>query len=284
MANKILAVVVTYNRLELLKRCIISLTNQTYTNFDILIVNNGSTDGTKEWIDTLSDNIIKIHQENRGGAGGFHMGQKFGYDNGYDWIWMMNDDGVPTNNQLEVLKKVCDLYNLKFANPLVANIDNPNIFSLTGTPISDFNEGEFTEKMTCPFNGTFIHRSVIDKIGLIKPEMFIWGDEVEYRARARANGIPLYTIRDAIHLHPAMKITLKKVFPGLKWQVKVKPKHFSHYFYRNLGYFAHNYASKKVILADIISYSIYLLRTFQPKELMKFWKYYIKGINNDFSC
>lgn len=111
--NKILAVVVTYNRLELLKRCIKGLQSQTLKDFDILIVNNGSTDGTKEWIDSLSKEILRIHQGNLGGAGGFYAGQKYGYDNGYEWIWMMDDDGVPDSNQLSELLKVAERYDKK---------------------------------------------------------------------------------------------------------------------------------------------------------------------------
>ena len=68
--ENILAVVVTYNRINDLKLCINSLRNQTYRDFDILIVDNGSTDGTKEFVDSLED-IIVIHQDNLGGAGGF---------------------------------------------------------------------------------------------------------------------------------------------------------------------------------------------------------------------
>lgn len=122
MSKKILSVVVTYNRLELLKRCYKALQSQTHKDFDILIVNNGSTDGSKEWIDSLPESVLKIHQENLGGAGGFYAGEKYGYDNGYDWLWLMDDDGVPAADQLEKLLTICTAHNLKFANPLVCNI------------------------------------------------------------------------------------------------------------------------------------------------------------------
>ena len=69
--KKILAVIVTYNRVNDLKNCVNSLRRQTYKYFDILVVNNGSTDGTKEFVDSLED-IIVIHQDNLGGAGGFY--------------------------------------------------------------------------------------------------------------------------------------------------------------------------------------------------------------------
>ena len=53
--KKILAVIVTYNRVNDLKNCVNSLRRQTYKYFDILVVNNGSIDGTKEYLDCQND-------------------------------------------------------------------------------------------------------------------------------------------------------------------------------------------------------------------------------------
>ena len=61
---KIIAVVVTYNRLELLKRSMDSC-GRTNRLSDIIVVNNGSTDGTKEWLDK-QDDLTVIHQSNVG--------------------------------------------------------------------------------------------------------------------------------------------------------------------------------------------------------------------------
>ena len=77
MENTFVAcVVVTYNRLGCLKQCLNALRNQSCQQFDIIVVNNGSTDGTKEFLDSQKD-IIVIHQQNLGGAGGFYAGMKY---------------------------------------------------------------------------------------------------------------------------------------------------------------------------------------------------------------
>ena len=62
--EKIYAVVVTFNRLELLKRNIDSL-RQNHPIERIIVVNNGSTDGTREWLSEQSD-LLVITQENVG--------------------------------------------------------------------------------------------------------------------------------------------------------------------------------------------------------------------------
>ena len=81
--NNIACIVVTYNRLELLKQCINALLHQSFNNFDIIVVNNGSTDGTEKWLKE-NPQIKFFTQENLGGAGGFHNGIKYAYQSGYD--------------------------------------------------------------------------------------------------------------------------------------------------------------------------------------------------------
>lgn len=89
--SKITAVVVTFNRLKLLQRVIASLQKQSVHIHDIIIVNNGSTDGTKEWLDKQNKLHI-IHQENVGGSGGFYRGIQEASKTECDWIWCMDDD------------------------------------------------------------------------------------------------------------------------------------------------------------------------------------------------
>src|SRR3990170_1109632 len=101
---KIAAVIVTYNRIQLLKECINALHIQTRKLEEIIVVNNSSTDGTLEWLNSQKD-LTTITQENSGSAGGFHTGIKAAYEKGYDWIWCMDDDAEPELNALEELTK-----------------------------------------------------------------------------------------------------------------------------------------------------------------------------------
>ena len=97
----IIAVVVTYNRKELLKRNITCLRANTPVS-SIVVVNNGSTDGTGEWLDDQKD-LTVIHQENVGGSGGFYRGIQYAYQAGADWIWCMDDDVFPRADCMEHL-------------------------------------------------------------------------------------------------------------------------------------------------------------------------------------
>ena len=100
--EKVIAVVVTYNHYSDLITCIKAIRNQTHQPDAILVVNNGSTDFTSVWLDQQTD-IIHLYQDNLGSAGGFSNGISWAYQEGYDWIWCMDDKGFPKNDALENL-------------------------------------------------------------------------------------------------------------------------------------------------------------------------------------
>lgn len=289
MFDKVLNVVVTYNRLNDLKVCLENVKAQTYKDLDILVVNNGSTDGTTEYLAQQTD-IKVINQDNLGGAGGFYAGMKYMMDNGYDWLWMMDDDGVPDSKQLEKLLAFNKKTGYVFLNALVIDKNDHKKFAfgpLNGNRyvyVEEVTGNEDFDVMIHPFNGTFIKRDVIEKIGLIKKECFIWGDEQEYTARARRAGYTAHTVTTAIHYHPTEKGYKGRVCPGFsRKNVLVKPRQLSHYFYRNQGYIDHTYKNyHNIFTRFIIRYSLYLIRKGSFKELCKLFKYYIRGWNNNY--
>jgi GT2 family glycosyltransferase len=94
MSGRVCAVVVTYNRRDLLRECLVSLQAQTHVPDTILVVNNASTDGTAQMLSAEFAQLeVLTLAENVGGAGGFHAGMKWAYEQGYDWLWLMDDDG-----------------------------------------------------------------------------------------------------------------------------------------------------------------------------------------------
>ena len=106
--NSIIAVIVTYNRKELLKENMEALINQSYKEFDILVVDNASTDGTFEYIKRLvNDNDFISYfntGKNLGGAGGFSLGIKEACLKGYEKIWIMDDDTSNTTLALIIIE------------------------------------------------------------------------------------------------------------------------------------------------------------------------------------
>ena len=101
----ICCVVVTYNRKKLLLECINALQNQTYKLSKIIIIDNNSNDGTEKYLyenGVFESDIIdyQYQSKNLGGAGGFYQGIRKSLQEHYDWVWIMDDDTIPTENAL----------------------------------------------------------------------------------------------------------------------------------------------------------------------------------------
>lgn len=313
--NSVAAIIVTFNRKDLLLDCIQSVIKQSRNADLVFIIDNFSTDGTPNMLHeagiipflpekTLTENRIITNEisskeqqkaieiiyvrkyKNDGSAGGFNEGMKLAYEKGFDWVWLMDDDGIPANDQLEKLLKYSIRYDLVFSNALVINkeIRTNLAFGLGNyTLVNETKDSEVIFNQINPFNGTFIHRDVISKIGLVKKEMFIWGDESEYLNRAKKNGFRIATIVKAEHYHPAIRGKTVKIIPFInKGKIMIKPQNLAHIFYRNLGYIHYNYFGRKLRIRTYISYSAFYIFRFKFKSFLKFIHSYTSGINNDF--
>ncbi len=209
--EKVIAVVVTYNRLQLLKECIQALKAQTRPPDSILIVNNGSTDETSQWLLEQPD-LLVITQRNLGSGGGFEAGIQWGFKNGYSWIWCMDDDGYPKSDALEKILEP-ELDRLCLRNCAVINKDDRKSFVWKTRHYATLDEVDCSliEGIGHPFNGTLIHRNIVERVGVPRQNLFLWGDETEYYYRiTRRNRIPVCTVAASVHYHPAAAFSYKK--------------------------------------------------------------------------
>ncbi len=98
------AVVVTFNRPDVLRTCLAALRSQTRPLNRIIVVDNGSEDETAEMIATEFPSVRLVAMgHNSGAAGGFAAGLSEGVALGHDWIWMFNDDDVPHRGALATM-------------------------------------------------------------------------------------------------------------------------------------------------------------------------------------
>jgi len=238
LMDKVIALVVTYNRQALLAQCISALRKQTRKVDNILVINNGSTDHTETWLSNQPD-IDLITQENLGGAGGFYTGIKTAFERSYTWLWLMDDDGLPKEDALEKLLENTG-ETLCLRNCAVINKEDKKSFVWkTGNyaTIDEVNE-PVIKNFAHPFNGTLLHKDIIKKVGLPKKELFIWGDETEYLHRIISkNKIPFYTQTNSIHYHPAGNYSYKndwdyssnwKIYFYIRNRLPILKTRFSH--------------------------------------------------------
>ena len=198
-SQKIIALVVTYNRLELFKKTIEGLRNQTRKPNQILVVNNSSTDGTDLWLSEQTD-LKVITQPNIGSSGGQYTGSKEAMKENPDWIWLMDDDVIPTEYCLENLIKFAGENKIiaplrqtpngdVFLNDtIIFNLNNP--FKSIWTRILSKNdlENDLIAADGITFEGPMIHKDVFLKIGYPEKNFFIYGDDSEFFIRAKKSG------------------------------------------------------------------------------------------------
>ena len=192
MSKSIIAVVVTYNRKELLKEAIEALLNQHYTNCKILVIDNASTDGTREFIDTFVDNQKVIYRNtgaNLGGAGGFNFGMKVAAQMEPDFIWLMDDDCIVHKHTLSNLviadEKLKGDYGFLSSKVLWkdGNICKMNIQRKTLTKKNFNYKSNIVPIVVSSFVSCFIPFDNIKIIGLPISDFFIWADDWEYTRR-----------------------------------------------------------------------------------------------------
>ncbi|GAA5150921.1 glycosyltransferase family 2 protein [Nocardioides marinquilinus] len=208
-------VVVTFNRADLLARVLDGLAAQTHAPDAVVVVDNASTDHTRDVLDAATvPGLQRLHlTENTGGAGGFHTGVAAAHEQGFDRVWVIDDDVVPAPDCLAVLmaqdeacvtavredrsgalvEKAATRFDL--ANPLHARPKRSMVETDFGTRAA-MPERVAVENVA--FEGFLVRREVIDRIGLPDPAFFIFYDDCDYAIRAREAGYTIWAVRDAV--------------------------------------------------------------------------------------
>ena len=296
--KRITAVVVTYNRKELLIRCIEYLRRQTVKLDGIIVINNGSTDGTDAWLDQQKD-LDVIHQENVGGAGGFYRGIQHAYINGFDWIWCLEDDVFPEPDCLEQLLEqddektgiLCPLHRQGGKTHLSEirkfNLTNPfkSLHADIITP-NDVRKKESISIEGMTFEGPLIKREVVKQIGFPNKELFLLYDDSDYGYRAVLAGWHLKLVTKALINKELLFVNDDRVTQVQKGKWKL------YYHIRNTVYFNRKYGknySVRVLrsLGVLLQYQGYVLKNilfnkkYELTDLKVFNKAYRDGIKGN---
>lgn len=193
--KKVAAVVVTYNRKELLVECIDALLNQSFSDCDVIIVDNASTDGTNELVNERFDkSVIYVNTgSNLGGAGGFNYGIKTAYKLGYEYFWLMDDDCIVDPDSLSVLMRTADELNGKFgflSSRVLwkdGNLCRMNIQKISYKKKVDNSITGLNTIIMATFVSFLVKRDIVEKVGLPITDFFIWADDLEYSRRISKN-------------------------------------------------------------------------------------------------
>lgn len=215
---KVAAVIVTYNRLELLKESLAALKSQTRLPDRVYVVNNCSTDGTTEYLAAVSSDGGLVRtvdlERNIGGAGGFSTGIKGAVEDGYDYVWVMDDDTVPTPAALErLLAAFSAVDNVGFAVSKAVWTDGmPHKMNCPGLEAASRDRSWMFNDLSRPdlpvfrvrsatFVSMLISSEAVRAVGLPIADFFIWADDIEFSGRIVSAGFTGLYVDNSVVVH-----------------------------------------------------------------------------------
>jgi GT2 family glycosyltransferase len=220
-------VLVTFNRLEKLKIALGSYDKQTVKPKYILVVDNKSTDGTREFLEEWKndkkeyDKHVVFMDKNTGGSGGFYEGLKNSLNLDAKWVWVADDDAYPKENAFEVAQNYLKEKDENEISALCGTVLKSNAktidvshrrriytsaFNRIKQPyskVSDYKKDEF-EINGLSYVGSLINKEKLQQTELTKKEYFIYFDDTEHGYRLSKLGkiicIPkMQVVHDAPH-------------------------------------------------------------------------------------
>jgi GT2 family glycosyltransferase len=215
--NRVEIVILNWNGVEDTIKCLNSLQQQTYNNFKIIVIDNGSTDNSCE----ILDNYKKDHKntetiykkDNLGFAGGVNIGIKYAIKNKFDYVVLFNNDAIATKEWLKELVLSAEKTGASIVTSCLLKKDKSTIdstgdwYSIWGLP---FPRGR-NKKINKSYNSGFIFGAsggaslydvnIFKKIGLFDENFFAYYEDVDVSFRAQLAGYKIYFSRNAIAYH-----------------------------------------------------------------------------------
>lgn len=282
------AVVVTFNRIEKLQRTISSIRASEHRPDTIVIVDNASTDGTGEYLDSIAsdDDLVVLHlPENTGGAGGFAAGLRRAWQLGHDWFWIMDDDCYPETASLRRLLEehiALESYRgerLSFSCSVVKAPDGElcemneavTVWDWPRYYVKGFNAVQVSE---CTFVSVLLPRWTVEEHGLPLAEYFIWFDDKEFTKRLTRAAGPGVQVLDSQVIHDMgvnRGVNYGAITDGDLWKFR--------YGVRNQASFRWHYEGKWAYISYVRRVVLKMRDSGVPRHLQReVWKALYAGI------
>ncbi len=243
--ERVVAVVVTRHRRELLAESLAAIAAQTRRPDHVLVIDNGPDDSAADVV--AASGLPATHLpsgRNLGGAGGFAYGMLHALAMGADWIWCADDDGRPADETvLATLLDAAQRHGLAEVSPLVTDLADPDRLAF---PLrrglrwrrrrSDFAGLDLLPNYASLFIGALFRAEALDVVGVPDYRLFFRGDETELHRRMLRAGLPFGTCTQAAYLHPEGTTEFVPILGG-RLSAQYPADDVKRYFtYRNRGY------------------------------------------------
>ena len=197
------ALVVTYNRERLLASCLDAIGCQTRPVDELIVVDNASTDGTRDmlrgggYLDRNDVRYLRLDR-NLGSSGGFAHGFDAARESNAEWLWVLDDDAEPRPDCLRLLlaaapardpRTACVCPRVVYADGSLNSVMRADFRRrLRPLPEASYRAGSYPSIDVTSFVGPLYRMSAVRALDPPRAEFFVWGDDVEYSLRLRREG------------------------------------------------------------------------------------------------
>lgn len=206
-------IILNYNSSDLLTNCVSSILDSNLTDYEIIVVDNLSSDNSHKKCKKKFEEIILIeNNENLGYCEGNNVGLRIAKG---EFIIILNPDTTVSSNWLIELKNAQNQYGDGLFQPKILSMSNPKKLGTTGNMINIFGFGfsrgrgeddldQFDKIEEIGYaSGTclFMPKNIFEKIGFLDSFLFAYHDDLEYGWRGRELGIKSYYVPKSIIYH-----------------------------------------------------------------------------------
>jgi N-acetylglucosaminyl-diphospho-decaprenol L-rhamnosyltransferase len=220
-------VIPVLNQLHYTQQCISSLQAHGVDAASLLVIDNGSTDATPDWLASRPE-IPSLHNPvNLGCGGAWTQGALHAHA---DWVVLLNNDVIVCDGAIERMLDAADKHGLDVVSP--ALVEGPLDYDF------DAHARDFLERMAGTLRRGWFHgvcfavrRRVFNTIGFLDTDRQLGGrEDVEYLVRCQRHGVPVGTVGDSLQHHFG-SITQK----AIKLETGQVDLGDRQHFYRKLG-------------------------------------------------
>lgn len=244
-------VLINWNCYQDTAECVAALRKSAYRNFEIVVVDNASTDGSAERIEKEIRGIILIKsRDNLGWAGGTNLGVRDALKRGADYVLLLNADAFVEPDAIEKMVAKAEsspdiglvsaalyYYKSRRLQHCGAEIDWEHCKIKETLDINKTNSLS-SDRLWIWFTAALVNRKVIDAVGFFEERYFCYCEDQEYSIRAQRAGFRIAVAQDAKVFHRCHEIDVGG-FDKL-------PLYFYFYVTRNDLFFFRKYSPKKI--------------------------------------
>jgi rhamnopyranosyl-N-acetylglucosaminyl-diphospho-decaprenol beta-1,3/1,4-galactofuranosyltransferase len=230
---RVVAVVVAHDRRDLLAEVLAALAAQTVRPARVVVVDNDSSDDSADVARSAGELVDLVElQRNTGGAGGFAAGMAVALeDHRPDWLWLMDDDTVPTPSALQHLLDAAELSGAVVAGSRVEWVDgSPHPMN---TPrgkalVRSTERAAAAASGSVPVRSTsfvsmLVRADVVRRLGLPIADYFIWNDDFEYSTRVLRGARGIH-VPSSVVVHKTKQLASTDADPGARFYYEVRNK------------------------------------------------------------